>query len=301
VTPAHIILSLAELEAFDPHSREQGRERRFCCPLPACADKRKTPSHRSLAMDTRSGAWLCHRCGETGKLREFWQEQPREVRRQRSSLRYREPTLAIKVPSWHLETEWRQHLKDVRPLLDTPGSSYLHDRGISVGLSHLSGVRYSPDWFGRPAVLFPVRDRAGQLVAAQGRYLDDRSPKMRSAGAIGRGVFATPDAWEADTLILVEAPCCALTLALAGFSAIALLGARNCPDWLPSACAFKRILIGLDGDATGDAAAVRLADKLCPFAAGVERLRPVWFKDWNELAPRLPEGLKAALQDVLAR
>ena len=54
-------------------------------------------------------------------------------------------------------------------------------------LAHRAGARYSASWYGRPAVVFPVRDQAGNLVAAQGRLIDGRTPKVLSAGPIGAG------------------------------------------------------------------------------------------------------------------
>ena len=70
------VLSLADLEAFDPGAREGHRERRFCCPLPACAGKRVDPAHRSLSVNVQTGAWTCHRCGAKGCLRERWRQRP---------------------------------------------------------------------------------------------------------------------------------------------------------------------------------------------------------------------------------
>ncbi len=53
------ILTLADLEAFDPRAPARGKERRFCCPLPACQGKRLDGTHRSLSVNVESGAWHC--------------------------------------------------------------------------------------------------------------------------------------------------------------------------------------------------------------------------------------------------
>lgn len=66
------ILTRAELEAFDPRPAQRGEELRFCCPLPACADKPRDRSHQSLAVNTQTGLWRCHRCEANGQLREHW-------------------------------------------------------------------------------------------------------------------------------------------------------------------------------------------------------------------------------------
>ncbi len=49
------ILSLADLEAYDPRATERGRERRFLCPC--CGDgKPRNAAHRSLSLNTQTGA-----------------------------------------------------------------------------------------------------------------------------------------------------------------------------------------------------------------------------------------------------
>jgi hypothetical protein len=163
-----------------------------------------------------------------------------------------------------------------------------------------AGVRYAASWFGRAAVLFPVGDRAGALVAVQGRYLaEDAQPKARSAGAAGRGVFATAGAWETKPLLLVEAPIDALSLAACGFPALATLGCRL-SDALPRACAFEEVLVATDADRAGDEAARQWQVALRSRSARVERLRPIeaWGKDWNEVLQRAGG---AALRAELAR
>jgi hypothetical protein len=294
-------LSLADLEQFDPYAPDRGRERRFCCPLPLCDGKPKDSAHRSLSVARDTGLWRCWRCGSSGRLKEWWEERPRQSRRARARAALRQAfSLAPAAPSIaRCDLEWRQHLAGIRPLRGTPGEAYLDGRGIPVDLARAAGTRFAWDWFGRAAVVVPLRDNAGRLVAAQGRHVDDREPRMHSCGDVCFGVFSTPGAWEADRLILTEAPIDALTLAAAGRPAIALCGATNCPSWLPQACAFRHVLLALDGDNAGDAAAKHLAARLRPLGARVERLRPGWFKDWNALAPRLVEGLPDALAAVL--
>lgn len=53
----------------------------------------------------------------------------------------------------------------------TPGQTFVERRGIPVDLAHAHGVRFDPDYAGRPAVLAAMRDRAGRLVSLHGRYL----------------------------------------------------------------------------------------------------------------------------------
>jgi len=148
--------------------------------------------------------------------------------------------------------------------------------------------------------VFPFFDRQGNLVAAQGRCIDGQAPSKLSAGPIGQGVFATPGALDANPLVIVEAPICALSLALVGVPALALAGTGGKP-WLRKACAFRRVLVATDADPAGDEAAPALAAVLAPLGARCERLRPQGAKDWNELLITYgPEALRAALAPILA-
>ena len=90
-------------------------------------------------------------------------------------------------------------------LAGSPGGCYLASRGIPEGLATRAGARYAADFYGRPAVAFPVRDRAGTLVAVAGRYIDGRTdPKGRAAGRKSLGLFATPRGLEVGGLVIRE-------------------------------------------------------------------------------------------------
>jgi hypothetical protein len=145
-----------------------------------------------------------------------------------------------------------------------------------------AGVLYAASWCGRPAVVFPLRDRMGAVVGAESRYVDGRDqPKARTGGEKRLGVFATPGALVAEPVVVVEAPIDALSLAAAGMPALAL-GGTSAPDWLARAVAFRRVSLGLDADEAGDRAAPALAVELGSLGAVLERWRPVGVKDWND-------------------
>ena len=86
VAPDRPTLTLQELEAFDPTAPDRGRERRFCCPL-CGTGKRIDAAHRSLSLNTDTGAWHCHRCQAGGVLREKWQPLPPGERRRAAAKR----------------------------------------------------------------------------------------------------------------------------------------------------------------------------------------------------------------------
>lgn len=103
-------------------------------------------------------------------------------------------------------------------------------------------------------------------------------------------------------VIATEALVDALSLAVAGFPALALCGTTSLA-WIPRACAFRRRLLAFDADTPGDRAADELVPVLRSFGARSERLRSEEFpfgegaKDWNEW---LQTHGRDALADLLA-
>lgn len=312
------VLSLADLAAFDARATGialgQGGELRVLCPL--CGQsKPKDASHRSLSLNTATGVWHCHRCGQGGKVRESWDERPLLPRRERARTALKAafaldpapdmvslpqgPQNASKSPSPDA-AGWRVHLRGLQLLPETRGMAYLHGRALTAETAHASGVRFSSAFLGRPAIVFPLRDHKGALVGAQGRYSDGKdSPKARTLGDKRSGLFATAGALtvELPALIVTEAPLDALSLAEAGYPAVAVCGTEP-PAWFHRACAFRRVLLAFDADEAGDKAADKLAPLLESFGAKCERLRPDrapsgWGKDWNEM-------LQASGRDVLS-
>ena len=177
-------LYLAQLEEGDPHAPHGGRERRFVCPY--CGDsKPRDAAHRSLNVNTQNGAFVCHRCKESGKLADFWSEDKQTNRRDFARQRLQRAT-ALPVPTapqpdaHNSEARAKAELlaaqlEAAQPLEGTSGAAYLLGRGVSVGLASAAGVQFSPDWrvspkikHGSAVVIFPIRDRAGDIVAAQG-------------------------------------------------------------------------------------------------------------------------------------
>ncbi len=287
----HDSLTLAGLEAHDPRASSRGRERRYLCPF--CGDgKPKNAAHRSLSLNMESGAYVCYRCEARGKVRDYWEERPKLTRREREQAKLKKVFEVPPMPSSATindpagaPLDWKRHLQGLKPLLDTPGAQYLAGRGLVPELCHAAGTRFSANWYKwcrRAAVVFPIYDRADSLVAAQGRYIDRRDdPKTRDAGPKSLGVFSTPGVWDAPAVIVTEAPIDALSVAAAGYPALALCG-KEAPKWLFKKCAFRRVLLAFDADEVGDKAAQQAAANFEQFAARCARLRPDSGKDWNE-------------------
>jgi hypothetical protein len=283
----HTVLSLADLEAYDERPKGNGRERRFLCP--ECGDtKPRNDEHRSLCVNMETGLWNCKRCSASGKLKDFWNDSPKQAPRMRTQAALRrafaldEPRLAT-LPE--TASTWQEHAFGAQPIDSTPGAEYLERRGfIGSTLPQIArGVRFHHNFMGRPAVLFPFLDRAGQTVALSARYIDGQENGHRVLGPKKSGAFhTTSDVWKSSAVVLTEAPIDALSLQACGVPAVAL-GGTSGPDWLPAACAFRYVLLALDNDGAGDIASTQLASLLQSFGATTARLRPERAKDWNAM------------------
>lgn len=293
-------LTLAALEAFDPHAPARGTERDFCCPLCGLG-KRVDAAHRSLSANLKAGLWHCHRCGASGQLREYWPQReagrPQQPRRgvRRLGIQPSQP----RDPDPQQLESLAAALGGCRDLLGTPGEGYLLTRDLNPALAAAAGVRFHPAWDGRAAVVFPLTNAGGAVVAAEARYLRVATgqPKSGCRGQKSRGAFVTPGALQADRVALVEGPADALTLAALGLPAVALMG-TSLPDWLPQALAWRQVLIASDADEAGDAAAEAWGTTLRAFGARVERFRP-GAKDWNDILRHDPAGLARQLETLV--
>ena len=319
------VLSLAEIEAFDP----QGPPLRRWCPL--CGEgKAKDAAHRSLSLDRSTGKWKCFRCNAGGLLREFWSDdwkgscksasgETTKRRTLRRSFGLSSEPLVVTTPPVVADSQsnpvasnqpsaqaWRQRWESCHELSNSPGAAYLENRGIGLDVALQAGVRFTANWSGHVSVVFPIHDRQGRVVAAQARAL--RGTVKLTSGPKKEGAFFAPVKFasgrvfeplepNAPAIILTEAPIDALSLAMAGFPALALCGTTG-PHWLHIACGLRRVALALDEDDAGSKAALELEKTLIPFGAKCLRLEPDGAKDWNEML--LQSGL-SKLGDYLAQ
>lgn len=179
--------------------------------------------------------------------------------------------------------------------------AFLSLRGLSEFSELLTRarVRFAPD-FGRriateekgayqgaPALVFPISDDAGQLVAFQGRKTTPgEGLKVLTFGPKTRGLFWAPGSREAfqkgEGLAICEAPLDALTLSVCEVPAVALCGSSHLPEFLTRGAFGRRYWLAFDADEAGDQAAHSIGAELRGRGAIVTRLRPAYAKDWNE-------------------
>ncbi|MGH9843398.1 MAG: toprim domain-containing protein [Blastocatellia bacterium] len=275
------MLTLAELESNDPRQTRGRDQQRFLCPF--CGEaKPRDAAHRSLCVNVATGAWICHRCGERGLLKEYWLLPPRPSY-------FALPVLVNGSSGRSSHTppiskfDWRKAWRDSSRLCGTPGAEYTEGRGIPVHFAETCGVRFFSDWYGRPALLFPIKDQHGALVAVSGRFIDSRkSTTTKAGGKKSQGVFSTPGAFDADAVAIVEGPMDALSLAYCDLPAIAMMG-TSWPTWLPESVSLKSVLIATDADTAGDESAQSFKENLSAAGCSSLRFRPSVGKDWNDV------------------
>ena len=314
-------LSLSELHTRDPQHKQNRTECDCACPF--CSNgKRPGPTNRTLSYNTKSGAWICHRCHEKGILTDFQDAmettRPQRAHRQLNrlfSLPESKTELAADVESG----DWKAVIASLQPLAMTPGAAYLAGRGIPLDVAQRSRVKYHPSLYGRPAVIFPIYDTQGNLTACNGRYIDNKVDSggnrelsgrtvNRFEGGLKRGVFTTPGALEAKAPVITEAPIDALSLAAAGVPAMALCGV-TVREWMAARLAWKTVYLAFDNDPVnaqgkkpGEEAFHAWEAVLLPFGAHVERLRPSGVKDWNDALQKYGlEAMREALASLFAR
>jgi len=287
--------------------RQRGRVWWGCCPFHA----ERTPSFK---VDGEKQLWKCFGCGKGGDLFTFVMEIERvdfagalEILSdgRALSLPAPPPARATGDEDAARRRAWELNMAGLLPFADSPAEKYLSRRGIIPALAAVTGCRYHPGWsyLRRPAVVFPIRDITGKLVAAQGRFFTDTKPKtitlQPALDLAGTGVYASDGALDEPDLLIVEGPTDALSLAMAGFPALATCGAGHCPDWLPEVCRDKRVLLAFDADGGGARGIKRVSEVL--WRAGIRSyILPILREgtDWNDL---LCEYGSTALQRTLQR
>ena len=312
------VLSMAALERHDPESPRRDKTRRFLCPMPACSGHQKPREHRSLAVNVADGLWKCHRCGEGGKLAEFWTDTPAGVP-YTPSKRPAKPTLKPdqtidECPLNAIQLDWLSKQPHLSADISAPGREYLKLRGLDIEQCIAAGVIYTPNFRGRgrPGVIFPVYGDINRQVlgGAQVRFIDNH-PDLNRVETLKdskkkQSLFMTAGAIPDDRsfpwfLVVTEAPIDALSLSSAGIPAVATLGASDSalPDWILNVLKFPAfVILATDNDKAGQDMAAEVqqqiqarmpAEHSLILPSGVWKSRSVVIrhpriaKDWNEV------------------
>jgi hypothetical protein len=173
----------------------------------------------------------------------------------------------------------QQRLDRTLPLCDSPGQQYVESRMVPVNIAHRAGVRFDPDWNGRPAVLVPMYNHKNELCSIHGRYLSisGNQNKMFTIGP-GDGMVNVQVDDKADHIILVEGLFDALSLAVCGYSALATVGRRA--SWLPEICRGRLVVLAFDNNRPGEDE-VKFYKQYLTGASFYRLTPPAHYKDWN--------------------
>jgi len=287
--------TVAVIEQYVP-LKKSGHSYMGLCPF-------HTDTNRSLSVFRDKDFWKCFGCGAKGDaigfvMRYHHCRYPEALRiiEQQLKLAITRPAPVKTKPV--APSNWRQHFESALSYQGSPAERYLQSRSIVSAIPVAAGVRYHPNWLrGGPAVIFPITDQNGTVVAAQGRYHSpNASPKCRSKGPVEDGLFVTPKALTSRYIIIVEGPIDALSFAACGFGAVATCGAGHFPQWLIEACRGKRVFLAQDHDQAGNHGAQVLADALYAAHISAERLNPPeGAGDWNNYLQRYRVNVMCAI------
>jgi hypothetical protein len=194
-----------------------------------------------------------------------------------------------------LQSQMKQYQAEFE---NSPAEKYLQQRGINSETAKTFACGYAAAWEHWEKdkagnwqlrgtdrrVVFPITDPEGNVLAIHGRAIDAEfldTPK-KTKGSRKEALFQTADAFDADIIFLCEGPADAMALHECGFSAVASV-ATSIPSWLPNRLAFRKVMVALDADETGDQAAEKHINELRAHGARAVRLRPEGGKDWNDV------------------
>ena len=189
-------------------------------------------------------------------------------------------------------------------------------KGIETSMLLEAGLVRKPedrdetyDYF-RGRVLFPITDRRGRVIAFGGRTLGDGQPKYLNSPDTplfqkGRVLYGLAQAREpaskAGEVIVAEGYMDVIALAQGGFpNAVAPLGTALTEDQITELWRLAREpLVCFDGDAAGQKAAARAADRALPILKPGHSLRFVSLPPGEDPDDLLKRGGPKAMRDLL--
>ena len=178
-----------------------------------------------------------------------------------------------------------------------PGHPYLKQRGISEEVARFFGVGYfagNGSMAGR--IVFPIRNRGGNIVAYAGRSIDDSEPRWKLPTGFRKSLelFGIHAAAGSHWVAVVESFWGVLALHQAGVPAVALMGrsmSNEQQELLASLGSTTIIVVLLDGDEPGRSAAPEIALRL----ARQQPVRIIELPTGKQPDQFTPEELRALL------
>ena len=265
-----------------------GREFKGCCPF----HPDRSPSFTIYRDDRR---FQCFGCGAEGDILDFVQ-RAYGVRLldaigmlDGGALRELEQQRVVATP----KSDWSRAALSIwgeaAPIARTPAEAYLRSRGITMDLPQtlrFARLRYAQEDGRRPALVAAVCSPAGDLTGIQRTFLTDDGRKADvpdvklSLGRVAGGAIQLGP--PAASLIVTEGLEDGLSLAQALGRSVWVAAGTSMMPRMEFSKAVKRIVIGADGDAAGEAAANKAAQAYSAGGRRVRIMRPSpGYKDFN--------------------
>jgi hypothetical protein len=178
--------------------------------------------------------------------------------------------------------------------MDERASEYFRRRGINdTALMSAAQPRVEND-----RLYLPWFDGAGKKIYESWRSLRDEGQRWGDRGA-KPSLFASPGAWEADEVALVEGPFDALACAQAGTPAFALAGSDLRDGAAEILASKQRIILVPDNDERGKRAVETWSEQLRGHGEVLRAQVPEGFKDVAEVAQNAKDPIDAVAQVLL--
>ena len=162
--------------------------------------------------------------------------------------------------------------------------AYLLGRGLSLDEMERYDLAYCSGGFWRRRVIIPMYDTDGNLLAFQGRHLDDEEPRYRTQGS--RPIYVPPNLPDSSRIVISEGPFDVWAVIRAGWPAVATLGILPSPKQIESLLeivkTYQHVLIWFDTEATAEAFGIQL--RLTPHVPTTVVIEPA-IKDPGQCQP----------------
>jgi DNA primase len=177
----------------------------------------------------------------------------------------------------------RARWRDLAEVLECHSAEAVDASGLLAGKTGGTDARRFDRFRGR--IMFPIRDRAGNVAGFGGRVLDDADqPKYLNSpegvafhkGRLLYGLFEAEAGIRAEGLaVVVEGYLDVVSLTQGGFgAAVATLGTACRREQIEALLALTRsVVFCFDGDTAGRAAAARALEMVLPLATDARRFR----------------------------
>ncbi|MGI8406285.1 MAG: toprim domain-containing protein [Thermomicrobiales bacterium] len=272
-----------ELETL-PGYRGTDQKGRACCPIHA------GDNPTALSIDWRTGWASCWSCGdawsihvedpsETNLQHHLYGNASRNVRNDhlRDSVIKNDSQSMNSIPGALLENLEGAIMKAAERLMDSPGATYLSERGIPLDVAQRLRLGWSTTGKLAGRVVFPLCNPDGTPTSAIGRAITDQvRPKYKALGkedgyvkTLFNGGAIVQARHTGHPLVIVEGPMDAAACVAAGVPlVVALCGAAYAyPEHFGG---LQTVILALDADETGQDARRTLWLELV--ARGVEVL-----------------------------